>query len=148
MSSDIQQAAYLFGCKAMIHILAEGDVSFNLSAAPEDIEPAVINKINPVLYQKDIPASKLAELIEEEKVYFPEPKIKGNEYIYSDSETKFLNQVEELQTKQDNLTINYYTKLRYSEPSSNFQILHLLNPKKIQELKNNYINGIDNIKQD
>jgi adenosine deaminase len=56
--------------------------------------------------------------------------------------------VEELQTKQDNLTINYYTKLRYSEPSSNFQILHLLNPKKIQELKNNYINGIDNIKQD
>jgi hypothetical protein len=67
MSSDIQQAAYLFGCKAMIHILAEGDVSFNLSAAPEDIEPAVINKINPVLYQKDIPASKLAELLRKKR---------------------------------------------------------------------------------
>jgi len=148
MSSDIQQAAYLFGCKAMLHILAEGIVEFDLTANPEDIEPAVINKINPVLYQKDISAGKLVELIEGKEVNCPEPEIERNVYIYSDSKTKFLDLVEELQAQQDNLTINYYTKLRYSEPSSNFQILHLLNPTKIKELKDSYINGIDNIKPD
>ena len=148
MSSDIQQAAYLFGCKAMIHILAEGIVEFDLTANPKNIEPAVINKINPVLYQKDIPAGKLAELMEDNEVKLPKAEITDNIYSYNDEDTSFLDLVEKLQTQQDNLTINYYNKLRYSEPASNFQILHLLNPDKINELKKKYINGIDNSKQD
>ena len=86
--------------------------------------------------------------VEANEVKLPKAEITDNIYSYNDEDTSFLDLVEKLQAQQDNLTINYYNKLRYSEPASNFQILHLLNPDKINELKKKYINGIDNSKQD
>lgn len=143
MSSDMQQAAHLFGCKAMLHILADGFVDFNLEADPNTIAMESIEKIHPVVYQTDTRPSHLAKLIRFEEPRIPQACREGNAFSYSRNDTAFLEMIEKHQQEHDNLAINYYQQLRSSEASSSFQALPLLDPDLITALKSSRITNND-----
>jgi len=139
MSSDIQQAANIFGCKAMLHVLAEGIVNFELESEPGKIPKETINRITPVVYQTKLNASYLSELIRISTPLFTLQPGTNSEISHPKTETGFLELVERLQEQQDNLAINYYHQLRFSEASTNFQALHLLKPEAVAMLKHGQI---------
>lgn len=143
MSSDMQQAAYLFGCKAMLHILAEGFVDFDLDADPRSVPEEQIGKIHPVIYQTDILSSQLASLIVNAEAALPKYIRDGDAFSYSKRDSAFLELIEKQQQQQDNLAINYYQQLRSSEGSSSFQALPLLHPDLIKKLKASRITSTD-----
>ena len=144
MSSDMQQAAYYFGCKAMLHILADGIVSFDLCAKAMAVPQEEISKISPVVYQTDIVSSRLAELMDYQPDLLPEYRLAGDEFRYKTAPTKFLDKIEGLQKEQDNLAYNYYYKLNKADTTTNFHALHLLNPDRIAALKSTRITGNNN----
>lgn len=143
MSSDMQQAANIFGCKAMLHILAEGLVDFDLEKDPHTIPAEVINRITPVVYQANVSASYLSGMVDADKSVLPQFICCGSEFNYPAKGISFLEAIERLQEQQDNLAINYYQQLQESEAGSSFQALPLLKPELITALKNSYIGEND-----
>jgi|LSQX01.3.fsa_nt_gb adenosine deaminase len=141
MSSDFQQAAYLFGCQAMIHILADGYVDFDLSQKAQDISVSLINKINPVIYSGEIAPDYLSLLLEH-NIGTQRHEV-GRYNIHDKKDTQVLDEVERLQKNQKNLVQNYSKSLINREASTQFRALMMLSPKVLATLKNRHINEED-----
>lgn len=118
MSADFQEAAYCFGCDALIHVLGdrkEEAFPLNLGAI----------KKNEVLKVKDI--------------YFDEGVV-----VKCTPDTCFLTDIQNQKRNAQHFYTTYY--LDEKETRSNFYILYTLPPTKIKELKTDYL-GIDPSKQ-
>jgi len=118
MSADFQEAAYCFGCDALIHVLGdrkEEAFPLNLGAI----------KKNEVLKVKDL--------------YFDEGVV-----VKCTPDTDFLTDIQNQKRNAQHFYTTYY--LDEKETRSNFYILYTLPPSKIKELKTDYL-GIDPSKQ-
>ncbi len=133
MSSDFQQAAYLFGCQAMIHILADWFVDFDLMQDPGKLCLETINKINPVIYSGRIMPDYISYRLQEEVL--PQRYETGRTYIHDYDDTLILDEVEKMQESQEYLVQNYSNALLHREASSQFRALMMLAPQKLEQLK-------------
>lgn len=118
MSADFQEAAYCFGCDALIHVLGdrkEEAFPLNLGAI----------KKNEVLKVKDL--------------YFDEGVV-----VKCTPDTDFLTDIQNQKRNAQHFYTTYY--LDEKETRSNFYILYTLPPSKIKELKTDSL-GIDPSKQ-
>jgi len=143
MSSDMQEAAYLFGCKAMVHILADGYVDFDLLADPAQIPAEIINRINPVIYSKDIRATHVLEQVKHRYAQGIEFNQDLLTIVHKPGNMEFLDLVEEVKKQQNNLAQNFGEQLSFRETSSHFHALMLLPKKTLTQLKQSKIEETD-----
>lgn len=120
MSADFQEAAYCFGCDALIHILGD-----NISNA----HPLNLGKI---------PKNEVLSEIEH-------PEFEDVEELYVEPSTFFLSQINKKKKEAQHFFTTYY--LSEDETRSNFHILYTLPPSKIKLLKNEKI-GVDKNKKE
>lgn len=119
MSADIQEAAYCFGCDALIHVLGN---------KKEDAYPLNLGKIS----QNEV-------LHELKNTHFT-----TDEIVKSKPNTGFLTEVDRMKKEAQHFFTTYY--LSEKETRSNFHILYTLPPSKIDMLKNEML-GVDKSKQ-
>lgn len=143
MSSDIQQAANLFGCRAMIHVLAQGNVKFDLDVNPETISPDKINLVNPVIYSAGIPSGYMKHEMQKALLWQAETNIQDLECKHGAEDTLYLDLVEAIQEGQSNLAQNFVERLEYREASSQFHALMLLSPEQLLQLKLSRVDDCD-----
>lgn len=120
MSADIQEAAYCFGCDALIHVLGNKKT---------DAYPLNLGKIS----QNEV----LRGLKEVDFV--------NNEIVKSKPDVRFLDKVNRMKKEAQHFFTTYY--LSEKETRSNFHILYTLPPSKIDKLKSEML-GVDSSKQD
>lgn len=107
MSADFQEAAYCFGCNALLHILGD-DVS---SAYPLN----------------------LGNISKNEALEYDTPLFEDKEILYCEPSTAFLDNINQQKKQTQHFYTTYY--LNENEARSNFHILYTLSPSKIEELK-------------
>lgn len=119
MSADFQEAAYCFGCDALIHVLGDTkDSAFPLNLG----------------------AVKKNEVLQVKELSFGDDKI-----LYCTPDTNFWKDIQKQKRDSQHFYTTYY--LNEKETRSNFHILYTLPPSKIKELKMDYV-GIDPSKQE
>ena len=118
MSADFQEAAYSFGCDALIHVLGDTKES---------------------AFPLNLGAIKKNEVLQVKELLFCDDKI-----LYCKPDTKFLTDIQKQKRDSQHFYTTYY--LNEKETRSNFHILYTLPPSKIEELKTDYL-GIDPSKQ-
>lgn len=118
MSADFQEAAYCFGCDALIHVLGD---------RKEDAFPLNLGIV------------KKNEALKVKELSFDEAEI-----VKSIPDTSFLVDIQNQKRNSQHFYTTYY--LNEKETRSNFHILYTLPPSKIEALKAEYI-GIDRLKQ-
>lgn len=118
MSTDIQDAAFCFGCDMLLHVLGDNMAD----AAPILMGPTLANEaIKPEIQEFD-----------------------DAEYVKCQSETKYLESIELQKAQAQHFYTTYY--LNEKETRSNFHILYTLPPTEINRLKSTII-GVDPRKQ-
>ncbi len=110
MSADIQEAAYCFGCDALIHVLGDTE------------EDALPINLGPILKNEALQYNVVEFNINED-------------IIYCYPETSFAKIIEQ----QKKETQNFYTTYFLDDSRNNFPILYTLSKSKIEELKNTKI---------
>lgn len=120
MSADIQEAAYCFGCDALIHVLGN---------KKEDAYPLNLGKIS----QNEV----LRGLKDTHFI--------NDEIVKSKPGTGFLTEVDRMKREAQHFFTTYY--LSEKETRSNFHILYTLPPSKIDVLRNEKL-GVDRSKQE
>ena len=120
MSADIQEAAYCFGCDALIHVLGNKKT---------DAYPLNLGRISPNEVLRGL-----------KKAHFT-----NEEVVKSKPDTGFLAEVNRMKKEAQHFFTTYY--LSEKETRSNFHILYTLPPSKIDLLKNEML-GVDRSKQE
>lgn len=115
MSADMQDAAYCFGCDALIHVLGN---------SKKDAFPVSLGKV----------------VANEALGNFEKHQFEDKEIMYVRPQTSFHNQIQQQKEKSQHFYTTYY--LDEQETRSNFHILYTLPPSKINELKESKL-GID-----
>lgn len=107
MSTDMQDAAYIFGCDNLLHVLGDNK---------EASHPMLMGSVTP------------NEAIRVQNVEFDSDLV-----LRCKPSTSFLNDVEEQKQQSQHFYTSYY--LDEKETRSNFHILYTLPPSKIKQLK-------------
>ena len=141
MSSDVQQAATLFGYDALIHILAEGQISFDLLADPRKLDGETVSKITPAVYSAHYTEGSMIYLQAVGEELYPHCEKKGNALCYDDEDTRFLDEIETQQRRSEYLAYHFYLGTTRAEIISNFRALQTLPPKRVEQLKSTRIKG-------
>ena len=118
MSTDMQDAAYIFGCDNLLHVLGDNK---------EASHPMLMGSVTP------------NEAIRVQNVEFDSDLV-----LRCKPSTSFLNDVEEQKQQSQHFFTSYY--LNEKETRSNFHILYTLPPSEIARLKNSIL-GINKEKQ-
>lgn len=118
MSTDMQDAAYCFGCDQLIHVLGDTE-----------------NNAQPIL---------LGSVPKNESLQLNTVSFESEEKLYCEPQTSFLEDVENKKREAQHFYTSYY--MNEEDSRSNFHILYTLPPSKIHQLKNEYI-GIDKEKE-
>jgi adenosine deaminase len=135
MSSDMQKAAMIFGCEALIHVMDSPNTS-HCKETYKDIEEIWDHyrnnmqqgKINPVILERKIPPSPLLDW---DKLPDYNLNVTGLNDI---QETTLKKHIDDMQSKANHLYLNQ-GKSQAQESSSNFRSLYALPAKEIQKLK-------------
>jgi len=131
MSSDIQQAAGIFGTDLLFHILQKEERNSN----PDNFFPVIIDSgIKPKSY---------VNMIDIEKYGINHRKIEKQIVIksFANNESSLVLEVNKLRKKSENLLVNYENEHQESK-RENFHKLNFLSPDIIVQLKS-YRIGID-----
>lgn len=120
MSADMQDAAYCFGCDALIHVLG---------SKKEDAFPVSLGKT----------------VANEALGNYEKQQFEDKEILYVEPQTRFHYQLQQQKEKSQHFYTTYY--LDEQETRSNFHILYTLPPSKINELKNSKL-GVDSSKKE
>lgn len=120
MSADFQEAAYCFGCDALIHVLGNGKT---------DAHPLNLGRIPQNEVLRDICDEGFAD----------------TEILRYEPNTDFLKLINKKKKESQHFFTAYY--LNENETRSNFHILYTLPPSKIEALKNEYL-GTDKAKKE
>lgn len=107
MSTDMQDAAYCFGCDQLVHVLGDNK---------ENAQPILLGPV-----QRNIALQVVAT------------KFELCDVLYIAPETSFLKDIEQQKLDASHFYTSYY--LKEKETRSNFHILYTLPPSKIRELK-------------
>lgn len=114
MSTDMQDAAYCFGCEQLVHVLGDNEQS---------AQPILLGRVS-----------------RNEILNMESPMFGDEEYLPCEPQTAFLEQVEMKKLEANHFFTSYY--LNEKETRSGFHILYTLPPSKIDELKLSMI-GVD-----
>lgn len=118
MSTDMQDAAYCFGCDQLIHVLGDN-----------------VENAQPIL---------LGSVPQNESIVVSNVEFETSEILYCEPQVSFLNDVERAKQEASHFFTSYY--LNETETRSNFHILYTLPPSKIEQLKNEKV-GVDKRKK-
>ncbi|MCQ2211580.1 MAG: CRISPR-associated ring nuclease [Paludibacteraceae bacterium] len=118
MSTDMQDAAYCFGCDQLVHVLGD-----NVQSA----QPILLGKVS-----------------RNEILNMETPLFKNEEYLLCDPQIDFLEKIERKKQEANYFFTSYY--LNEKETRSNFHILYTLPPSKIRQLKEDKL-GVDKKKK-
>jgi len=154
MSSDIQSAASIFGCDALLHVIQNEQYATPLKDyGPEDfakpLHESLKNAITPLVagkYDRN-PVVDLAADGPLSGVDFPVPFSEGDKPIEIPAvHSTLTNEIRDRQEKAGFLYCNYTNQLMYDENASNFLALYNLPPSMIDKLKNHKLG--DNQRKD
>ncbi len=152
MSADIQQAGFLFGCSAILHVV---DVYSPLTGELRNLTPdemaAPLQKeladlISPIVISGRIGISPIIEM--------ELRNLKGKYNILCEYKNivpgseDLAGEIEQMQIKSYNLQKNYRDKNRSREKYSNFHEFYLYPPSFLEKLKNDVIGKIENMGRD
>lgn len=143
MSSDIQNAAVVFGCHALVHVIQNENFAQVLrQLGPKDFTPplpgGLKDAVTPLVagrYERN-PVVDLTTVGPIRGPDFPIPFPNDSQAVDIDADS--LELVTELRTRQENagfLYCNYTHRLMHEEASANFLALYNLPPAMIQKLK-------------
>ncbi len=118
MSTDMQDAAYVFGCDNLLHVLGD---------RKEDATPMLMGGLTP------------NESVKPQSVNFDE-----GPFLRCSPSNDYLCDIEQQKRQSQHFFTSYY--LKEQEPRSNFHVLYTLPPSKIGQLKKEHI-GIDELKE-
>jgi len=154
MSADMQDAAYLFGCDALMHIMDNGNIDhkylFNNKSEKEQIAgfigiPGVeIQSFIPVIIQDDIKTSPIT---------YVEPKLLATNFPLQanrNQKTKLelYNAIKKRRRESSNSLLSIYKK-RSENPQTTYTAFQLLQPEIVEKLQQEKIGEIlDNKEQD
>ena len=138
MSADMQDAGYLFGCKAMIHIIdifTKEDDTIRAKFKKDElkkIDGSYANYFLPVVINQNIQKN----FILNESISYPKLKFE-NDVCKFDDKGYFALQIQELKNKSSNLSSNFSDSLINSNSleRSVFHKLYFLHPDVIARLK-------------
>lgn len=118
MSTDMQDAAYIFGCDNLLHVLGDG--------------------------KKDATPMLMGSMPKNEAVKTPSVTFVQESFLRCQPSTDYLVAIEQQKNDAQHFYTSYY--LGEEESRSNFHILYTLPPSKIAQLKREHI-GIDRTKE-
>lgn len=137
MSSDMQNAAHILGCDALIHVLLEGraptfcenkKIGLVDEKSATGIVPVVVSgKLQRAAYLYDIQGISIEK--------FPVGKEVGDDCTCPSS-VDLVNTLDQLARKAESILSNFSE----DEDQKSFRVLTGLHPRKIKELKDTYIN--------
>jgi len=137
MSADIQDAAYCFGCDAMIHIISNGKpVSFGADVSCLDKEK--VSNIFPLCLGNYKANNIFSDC--------PVPPFQDVEYLKVERSRAFLKEVRERQDESQFFYTSYYL-MGNQNGRSNFRVLYTLDPEHISRIQNMRL-GVDIGKRD
>jgi adenosine deaminase len=154
MSSDLQNAASFFGCKAMLHIIDNFEETIKLKNKPPEFFLNPLPKelrlaFTPVIagkYNKNTLAEIDPKIVSQNfPVKYPENK--NPVFTEFDNEFYLTEEIEKRKNNASNLVFNYSKNLIQGENHTNFLALYTLPPEIIKSLKN-YKIGADKNKLD
>ncbi len=148
MSADIQQAGFLFGCSAILHVVdVYSELSADLRRMTPDIMARPLKKeyaelINPIVISGRIEISPIIEM--ELKNLKRKYKISSDAVNITANSTELADEIEQMQKKSFNLQKNYRDKHRAPEKYSNFHEFYLYPPSFLEKLKDCIIGNREN----
>lgn len=144
MSTDLQQAAHVFGCDAALHVVDRFEEEALKKAfqhlSPKDLAqslpPRLANAICPVVVSDQQPGSDALQA--------QDPIIEGLRFALPEEgsvtpRTDLYEAVRERIRQADSLLANYRLQLWAVEPASNFRGLYILPPRIIEKLQKDTI---------
>ena len=137
MSADMQQAANLFGCTAILHVVDKPGAKLdefkadNLKETNNDYS----NLFMPIVYEDNIAKSSIFKFEEANLQNFVLP-IKAKEIKFS-ATCEFLNYINNLSRKSEQLYENFQFSLSKNDSKGNvFKGLYYIDPLVLEKLKN------------
>ncbi|MCF0164607.1 MAG: hypothetical protein HUJ92_04925 [Bacteroidales bacterium] len=134
MSSDLQDAAYCFGCDEVFHVIGDGKVDLAFSTPMSEQDANKIKIVTLGRYESN-PALENME---------PEHFDDYKDILYVTPSEVFLNEVQKKKEESQFFYSSYYLD---TTDRTNFPLLYTLSPKKIDYVKN-YIIGADPAKRE
>lgn len=129
MSADIQQAAHIFGCQALLHVVDNGKTpKFQPENLREPLLPEIAETVSPIMICGTIQASHILHAAAPDRIMalnFPITEFQA---------TTLLNTVERRQQNAAALLFNYRRQLIGGE-RTNFRQLYALAPEVIEKLQ-------------
>lgn len=144
MSADMIQAAGIFGADYLIHVLSSGaPIRFSPQVLFENPPSIDFTQIRPVLYQENICESPVSFFIQRDHTLLEKIEAfeKSNETIIKIIETGSVNihtQVNESLKIANDLSYNFYMKMKHNQQLTNFYALYTLSPRLISKINERF----------
>jgi adenosine deaminase len=136
MSVDIQNAANIFGCDALLHVMADNEIHSKFKSDNQiegfiNIPGDEVSCFYPLV---------LNGLIVPSPVLYVEPKIQPSLYpieksLRQDKKNDLYRIISKRQTESANSLLNVYKKRTGGDTQTNYTAFHLLNPEVVEKLK-------------
>lgn len=152
MSADIQQAAFLFGCSPLLHVV---DVQSNWSNELRDLKPQEMAQplkkelaelINPIVISSKMDISSIIEM--ELKSLKKRYGLPCSDINHVENSTGLADMIEQMQIKAFDLQKNYREKHISQDKYGNFHELYLYPPHFLEKLKSKIIGEPENQERD
>lgn len=143
MSSDLIQSAHLFGADKIIHILSKNIINFSPSDLLNNFGTIPFHQLEFNVFQENIKESSIAFFVN----YPIISELLDDRLIVScvsvNPESNLLKQIQKLNSTANDLSFNFYNKMKDEQQITNFYALYTLSPKLINQLHQSFINEND-----
>ena len=144
MSADVQNAANMFGCDALLHVMDDGkiDARFDVKKQSASCQVKAFTEIpgeevkcfHPIILQERIPSSA---------ILFADPRIEAHNFVLKESrfqkaKTDLFAEIQLRQKESANSLFNIYKK-RVEDSQTTYSAFQLLQPEIVEQLQNAYI---------
>ncbi len=135
MSADMQQAAYFFGCDALLHVVSNGMIPNNDMTKPLNSNTA--EKIVPIIISGEIKESYITQL--------NDVKNEINKNIIDitiqrhSTSLNFYDDMQNFKKEAGSLMFNYHSSILEQPKTGNFRLLYLFPPETINRLQSEKI---------
>lgn len=138
MSADMQQAGNLFGCQAMLHVLANELISRDKSLSEFSYLEPLPDKFSdaylPLIISGNLPRNMALDLPPSIKI-FNFPLTTEDEINYIEPDTALVSEINERLANARNLMYNYSLSLSGNHKQTNYRALYALEPEQVQSLQ-------------
>jgi len=137
MSADMQQAAHIFGCHLLLHVVNKDmnkdmNETFSKKSFTSPLPSELVSNIMPIVVSGKIPRDIVLTIPAEKN-------ISPNEFPLEAKHPCLLQEVRSRTQDARNLLTNYTRELTSAQPLTNFRGLYALSPDIIFKLKNTSI---------